>query len=178
MPLPPATVSPISLDEVNAMSEIDFISHFGPLFENSPWVARETWRLHPFTSRGDLLNKLISTMRRSPVAMQIKLIQAHPDLAGRLAREGRLTHDSIQEQASAGLDQLSAEEIRQFEIYNDQYKAKFGFPFVICARLNDKRTILVAFQRRLGLSRDAEIQTALDEIEKIAALRLAPLLRP
>ena len=166
------------MDEVNAMSETDFTAHFGPLFEHSPWVARETWPLRPFTSRGDLLDKLVGILRRAPIDMQVKVIEEHPDLAGRLAREGGLTADSTHEQASAGLDRLTPEEIRQFASYNDQYKAKFGFPFVICARLNDKRTILVAFQRRLNLSRDAEIQTALDEIEKIAALRLAPLIRP
>jgi OHCU decarboxylase len=109
--------------------------------------------------------------------MRIKLIQAHPDLAGRLARQGNLTSDSTQEQASAGLDHLLPEEVKLFEDYNQLYKSRFGFPFVICARLNDKRTILFAFQRRLTLSRTAEIQTALDEIEKIAALRLATLVR-
>jgi OHCU decarboxylase len=109
--------------------------------------------------------------------MQVKLIQAHPDLAGRLARQGRLTDDSTREQASAGLDRLMPDEVKLFEDYNQQYKAKFGFPFVICARLNDKNNILLAFRRRLQLSRTAEIQTALDEIEKIAALRLTPLIR-
>jgi 2-oxo-4-hydroxy-4-carboxy-5-ureidoimidazoline decarboxylase len=178
MPVPAATSPPLTLDEVNVMSETDFVSHFGALFENSPWIARATWPQRPFSSRGDLLTKLISTMRRSPPDMRINLIKAHPDLAGRLAREGRLTSDSTQEQASAGLDRLLPEERRQFETFNDQYKAKFGFPFVICARLNDKRTIFLAFQRRLSLSREAEIETALDEIEKIVALRLAPLIRP
>ncbi len=160
------------------MREDDFVAHFGPLFEHSPWIARETWPERPFASRGDLLAKLAATLHRSPVEKQIALIQAHPDLAGRLARQGRLTSDSSAEQASAGLDRLTPEELKQFEDYNHKYREKFGFPFVICARLNDKRAILLAFQKRLQLSREAEIQSALEEIEKIAALRLTPLVRP
>lgn len=177
MPLPPAIVPSLSLDEVNTLSEPDFVSLFGPLFEHSPWVARQTWPQRPFDSQDDLLAKLTSTLRASPLDAQLKLIQAHPDLAGRLARQRQLTADSTQEQATAGLDRLSPHELKLFEDYNQQYRAKFGFPFVICARLNDKRKILLAFQQRLQLSRTAEIQTALAEIEKIAALRLASLLR-
>jgi OHCU decarboxylase len=177
MPAPAQIVPTFSLDEVNALSELDFVSVVGPIFENSPWIARQTWPLRPFLSRNDLLAKLTATVRKSPLEMQVKLIQAHPDLAGRLARQGRLTDDSTREQASAGLDRLMPDEVKLFEDYNQQYKAKFGFPFVICARLNDKNNILLAFRRRLQLSRTAEIQTALDEIEKIAALRLTPLIR-
>jgi 2-oxo-4-hydroxy-4-carboxy-5-ureidoimidazoline decarboxylase len=178
MSLPTVTLSPLSLDDVNAMPEEEFVTHFGPLFEHSPWIARATWPERPFASRGDLLAKLTVTLRSAGPEKQIALIQAHPDLAGRLARQGRLTNDSNAEQASAGLDRLTPDEVKEFENYNRKYKDKFGFPFVICARLNDKRAILLAFQKRLQLSRDAELQTALEEIEKIAALRLTPLVRP
>jgi 2-oxo-4-hydroxy-4-carboxy-5-ureidoimidazoline decarboxylase len=178
MSLPTATLSPLALDEVNAMGETDFVSHFGPLFEHSPWIARETWLERPFASRPDLLAKLTATLRHAPLEKQIELIQAHPDLAGRLARQGRLTSDSTAEQASAGLDRLAPDELKHFQDYNQKYKDKFGFPFVVCARLTDKGAILLAFQKRLHLSREAEIQTALEEIEKIAALRLTPLVRP
>jgi len=47
---------------------------------------------------------------------------------------------------------------------------------VICARLNKKETILKAFPIRLENSREAEITTALEEIYKIAWLRLLDLL--
>jgi 2-oxo-4-hydroxy-4-carboxy-5-ureidoimidazoline decarboxylase len=177
MPSPSAQNLPLVFDEVNGMNEEEFVAHFGPIFEHSEWIARETWQQRPFASRNELLAKLVGTLRRAPREKQIELICAHPDLAGRLAK-GRLTAESSREQASAGLDHLSADELGQFESCNRRYREKFGFPFVICARLNDKRAILLAFQRRLLLSREEEIETALEEIEKIAALRLTPLLRP
>ncbi len=103
---------------------------------------------------------------------QVKLIASHPDLVGRLAREGKLTHESTREQAAAGLAQLSAQEVKLFERYNADYRAKFGFPFVICARENKKDAILAAFPLRLQNTRPQEIDTALSEIAKIARLRL------
>lgn len=168
---------PLQLDEINCQSEEEFTSVFGSIFENSAWVAEKAWQRRPFASRSELLATMVSIVRQSSQEEQIELIQAHPDLAGRLAKQGLLTEASSHEQASVGLDQLSAAETKLFETYNEKYKKEFGFPFVICARLNDKRSILNAFERRLQLPRDAEIETALDEIEKIAALRLIQLVR-
>lgn len=103
---------------------------------------------------------------------QLDLIRAHPDLVGRLALAGALTNESTMEQASAGLDKLTPEEIKLFQSNNAAYQQKFGFPFIICARLNKKEAILAGFRARLGNSREQEIQTALSEIFKIAELRL------
>jgi OHCU decarboxylase len=112
-------------------------------------------------------------VKSSSVDEQLQLIRAHPDLVGRLAREGRLTAQSSIEQAAAGLTHLTADEARQFDTYNLAYKNRFGFPFVICARENRKAAILAAFPRRLNNTRETEIATALQEIFKIARLRLA-----
>src|SRR5205823_2777242 len=103
---------------------------------------------------------------------KMSLIGSHPDLVGKLAREGRLTRESTGEQAAAGLGALSADEIALFEKYNGEYRDRFGFPFIICARLNKKDAIFEAFPRRLKNSRDEEIATALGEVFKIAELRM------
>ncbi|MCP6756244.1 2-oxo-4-hydroxy-4-carboxy-5-ureidoimidazoline decarboxylase, partial [Klebsiella pneumoniae] len=89
----------------------------------------------------------------------------------RLAREGQLTTESTREQSAAGLAALLPEEIDLFERYNADYRSKFGFPFVICARENKKEAILAAFSVRLKNTREQEIDTALTEIAKIARLR-------
>ena len=83
-----------------------------------------------------------------------------------------LTAESASEQAAAGLTQLSQEEIKKFRTWNQTYREKFGFPFIICARLNKKDAILAAFPQRLDQDRRTEIATALEEIAKIAKLRL------
>lgn len=111
-------------------------------------------------------------MRAAPRERQLALIQAHPDLAGRLAQQRRLTTASTREQASAGLNELTDAELLRFQQLNERYRARFGFPFIICARLNAKEAIVSAMETRVSRSREDEFQTALDEIEKIAWLRL------
>ena len=104
------------------------------------------------------------------------LIQAHPDLAGRLAQAKRLTAESTGEQASAGLDRLSADELARFTALNDAYRSRFGFPFIMAVKGKSKAEILAAFERRLANDADAETRTALAEIDRIAALRLKDIL--
>ena len=159
-------------ERINAMTGEEFVATFGPLFEHSDWIARETWPRRPFSSKIDLLQHLLATLQDASREAKIELIKAHPDLAGRLAQAGKLTDASNDEQASAGLNRLTPEEAEQFQSYNDQYRAKFGFPFVVCARLLDKARILKAFRDRLPLDPEQEMETAVREIEKIAALRL------
>jgi OHCU decarboxylase len=115
-------------------------------------------------------------VKNSGKKKQLALIRAHPDLVGRAAAAGTLTRESAREQAGAGLNKLSPEEAALFQNQNTAYKNKFGFPFVICARLNKKRAILAGFERRLKNSREQEIKTALEEIFKIAELRLRDLI--
>lgn len=170
--------APLPVSELNDGSAERFVAHVGPVFEHSPWIAEAAWSGRPFRSRDDLQAKLLATLRTAPREQQVALIRAHPDLAGRLARENALTAASTGEQASAGLDRLSPEELARFTAANALYRERFGFPFVICARLNDKMAMLRAFERRLPLPVDEEIGNALTEIGKIAALRLADLVQP
>lgn len=104
------------------------------------------------------------------------VIQAHPDLAGKLARAGRLTASSTSEQRSAGLDLLTDDERDRFTQLNETYRNHFGFPFVIAVKGLDKCHILGAFERRLGNDRDKEIEEACRQIERIVYLRLKDLL--
>jgi 2-oxo-4-hydroxy-4-carboxy-5-ureidoimidazoline decarboxylase len=166
-----------SLVQLNQVDREAFVAALGHLFEHSPWVAEETWPKRPFASAEALHAALCSTMRAASRDRQLALIRAHPDLAGRLAQQKKLTAESTREQASAGLDQLTDAELAEFTRNNDAYKARFGFPFIICARLNAKATILAAMRQRVGDSPDAEFSVALTEIEKIAWLRLQDTLK-
>ena len=162
----------MTIEEVSTLSQQDFVAKVGFLFEGSPWIAEEAWRARPFVNLADLHEALCKVMSDAPEEKKLALIRAHPDLVGRAALAGTLTRESNREQASAGLDSLSPEEIATFTRLNKQYRDKFGFPFVICARENKKDSILAGFDARLGNTRDQEIATALGEIAKIAHLRL------
>jgi len=161
------------LAELNALGREEFTRLLGPVFEHSPWVVARTCSQRPFRSREDLHTALCDTVAKASDDEKFSLIRAHPDLIG----GDEITDASRAEQASAGLDHASPEEVKQFREYNRQYRERFGFPFVICARLNKKEAIARAFPVRLRNSREQEMQTALDEIYKIADLRLGDIVQ-
>lgn len=168
----------IAIAELNQLNQTEFTRIIGPIFEHSPWIAETTWSKRPFASIDQLHHALCQTVRAAGEEMQLALIRAHPDLVGRAALSGTLTRESTGEQASAGLNALSPGEIALFQKQNAAYRAKFGFPFVICARLNKKEAILAGFEQRLKNSPPQEIRAALEEIFKIAELRLRDLTPP
>ena len=162
----------MSLAQLNSRSRDEFVRIVGPVFEHSPWIAEAAWLKRPFASMEELHRALCQTVANAGEQKQLALIRAHPDLVGRVALAGTLTPESTREQASAGLGALTPEEIAAFQKSNAAYREKFGFPFVICARLNRKEAILSGFRVRLSNSREQEIETELEEIFKIARLRL------
>jgi 2-oxo-4-hydroxy-4-carboxy-5-ureidoimidazoline decarboxylase len=163
----------LNLEETNALERHEFTRVFASLFEHSPWVAARTAGKRPFANRAELFAAFCETVMKANHDEKLCLIRAHPDLVGR----EELTRESQTEQASAGLGKLSSEEIELFRKYNSEYRARFGFPFVICARLNKKEAILKAFPVRLQNSVEKEMEIALGEIFKIAELRLQDLVK-
>lgn len=156
-----------------------FVARFGGVFEHSPWIAEAAFDAGlpqgPLTAER-LHVWLIAALRAGTKEQQRALIAAHPDLAGRLARAGRLTTESTREQDSAGLDALTDAERARFTELNEAYREKFDLPFVMAVKGCSKDEILAAFERRLNNDAAAEFATALAEIETIALLRLKELL--
>ncbi len=167
----------ISIGQVNDLSEKEFVAKFGSLYEHSSWVAEEAWNAHPFAGLEDLRGAMVEAVRAAPEERKIELIRAHPDLAGKAAVAGELTRESEGEQASAGLDRLSPEEYEAFTRMNREYREKFNFPMIVAVREHaNKESILRNAEERLGHSGEQETETALDEIHKIARLRLEDLI--
>jgi 2-oxo-4-hydroxy-4-carboxy-5-ureidoimidazoline decarboxylase len=167
----------MTLDALNAAGEASFVATLGGIFEHSPWVAARAWPERPFATVADLHAAMCRAVARATRDEQLGLIVAHPDLVGRAALAGSLTPASRDEQAAAGLDRLSPDEIAAFGTLNAVYRARFGFPFVICVREHRKAAILAGLRSRVKNAREAEIATALGEIEKIARLRLEATVR-
>ena len=163
------------MEGVNALTRQAFVERFGPLFEHSPWVAEDAYADRPFADEHELYEALRAAMYSAPRRRQLALIRAHPDLAGRAAIEGSLTESSRREQSSAGLDRLTPDEYAWFTRLNTAYRERFGFPFVLCVREHTKESILRVAAERLEHTRDEEVRVALEEIAKIARLRLKEL---
>lgn len=168
-------IAPLNLALVNTLDEGAFVAAFSGVFEHSPWVARSAWRRRPFSGMADVHLAFEEAVRNAGADRQLALIRAHPQLAGREAAQGAMTGESTREQASAGLDRLTAEDLARLTALNGAYLERFGFPLVICVRDHTKDSILAWGEHRRGRLREEELQTALLEIAKIAHLRLDDL---
>jgi 2-oxo-4-hydroxy-4-carboxy-5-ureidoimidazoline decarboxylase len=162
-----------TLADLNCVALADFAAAIGDTFELAPWVAEAAYAKRPFATVADLHVAMMGAVRAQPRDKQLGFLRQHPDLAGKAARAGTITEDSKREQASVGLDALSDEEFARFHRLNDAYKARFGFPFIVCVRRHTRDSILGQFERRLSNDIEAEFATALQEVFYITRLRIA-----
>jgi OHCU decarboxylase len=157
----------------------EFVHAFGGVFEHSPWIAERAYELElgpAHDSAGGLHNALCRIFRAATEAERLSVLNAHPDLAGKLAKAKRLTPESTKEQASAGLDALTDKERELFSKLNAAYVTTFGFPFIIAVKGKTKDQILAEFETRIGNGRGVEFETACRQVERIALLRLKDML--
>jgi len=160
------------------MDRADFTKTFGGIFEHSAWIAERAWTMElgpAHDCAAGVHSVLCRAFRSASDAERLGVLNAHPDLAGKLASARRLTTESTSEQAAAGLDALTDEERAEFTRLNAAYVEKHGFPFIIPVRDHDKASILAAFNARIGNDRSTEFETACAAVERIAELRLEAL---
>jgi 2-oxo-4-hydroxy-4-carboxy-5-ureidoimidazoline decarboxylase len=165
----------LTLTEINAMPPAEFAKAFGAVYEHSPWVAQRAFTFAPFQSRAHLHSALVATVQSASGAEQLALLNAHPELAGKEAAAAALTAASTAEQASAGLSAMTAALVAQLRTMNADYRAKFGFPFIIAVRNNTQAAIFATLTARMHNMPAMERNTALMNVGEIARLRLLDL---
>jgi OHCU decarboxylase len=164
----------MTLAAVNAFDSQAFVDAFGDIAEHSPWVARHAAAVRPFATRDAMIDAFAAAVAVAKRESQLALIRAHPDLATR----AKLTAGSSREQAGAGLDQLTGEELARFTRLNEFYKAKFDFPFIFAVRGATKQQILASFAERLNSDPEREFETALTQIARILRFRIEDRVAP
>ncbi|MED5295271.1 MAG: 2-oxo-4-hydroxy-4-carboxy-5-ureidoimidazoline decarboxylase [Pseudomonadota bacterium] len=166
---------PTLSERPSQMDQQRFVDTYGDVFEHSPWVAERAFARGLATEHDDpaqLAHLMGEVLLEASPEEQLQVICAHPDLAGKAAAAGELTDDSTREQAGAGLDQCTPEELARFTRLNDAYKARFGFPFIMAVKGGNRHTILAAFEQRLDNSAEQERHEAVIQINRIARFRL------
>ena len=158
----------LSLADLNAMDQAGFGQALGRIFEHSVWIPIAAHAARPFHSTAELHAAMVNVVAQSGPDKQLALLRAHPMLAAR----GELTQASQDEQGGMGLDKLEVTEAKAFEALNAEYQERFGFPFIIAVRLNDKTSILAAMQARLNNDQAAEVAEAITQIGLISKLRM------
>ncbi|XP_056155790.1 2-oxo-4-hydroxy-4-carboxy-5-ureidoimidazoline decarboxylase-like [Lampris incognitus] len=165
----------MDITRINSLSYEDFVHVLDNVVENCPVITAAVWSMRPFASLAALEAAVTDFIEALPEQGKEGILRCHPDLAGRDLRNGTLTRESLEEQAGAGLD---AAELSHMARLNGEYKERFGFPFVICARMNDKEAILRQLSRRLAHGCAEERASAIEEVKKICRLRLRSLVLP
>ena len=160
------------INNLNSLSEIEFVSIFGSVFEKSEWIANEAYKLKPFKNAEDLMNKMTNIYENSSEEIIIKIFNLHP----KLAIERKLTNFSSKEQSGAKLDKCTKEELLEFENLNSNYEKKFKFPFIIAVKGKDKNNILNNFRQRIQNDYLIEFNEAKSQVKKIALFRLSEIL--
>ena len=161
------------LEKINQCSVEAFTEIFQDIFESSPWIPHHAAASRPFNHINDIFKEMQHVLINAPTEKKLELIRAHPELGKKI----KMSVTSTQEQKNAGLSTLSEDEYNQFLLCNQNYQAKFRFPFIIAVADHTKSEILQNMQLRLVNSYEEEVQIALKEINRIAALRFAQVVR-
>lgn len=162
----------LGLAAVNRMDRGTFVDALGSMFEHAPWVAEGAWVARPFASVESLHAAMMDVVRLAPRETQVSFLCGHPELAGKEAQAGTMTRESVGEQASAGLDALSRDDVAELQALNRRYRDRHGFPFIVAVRRYSKLEIFEQLRRRLDAESDEELLEALRQIAWITRLRV------
>lgn len=167
----------LQLNSLNKISASEFQHIFSNVIECRPQAAAAVSSLRPFRDGRQLVQEFQNYLSNIDDATKERILQLYPDLAGKLACEKKLTTESTEEHASAGLDLLSTEQHLKLTEMNEKYKRKFGFPFVICVRETNKiEAILREIKVRVQNGGKEELNTGIEEVKKICRLRIGQIL--
>ena len=162
-----------SIDKFNKLSKAEFISIFGNIFEKTEWVAEKCYESKPYNNLDELVSKMMKIFENIEKERHLEILNSHPDLAV----EKKLTEDSKNEQKNASLNQCNDAEFIEFKKLNEEYKKKFGFPFIIAVKGKNKEEILNSFRQRITNNINLEFEEAKKQVKKIASFRLGEIIK-
>ena len=162
-----------SIDKFNKLSKAEFISIFGNIFEKTEWIAERCYESKPYNNPHELVSKMMKIFENTEKEKHLEILNSHPDLVV----EKKLTEDSKNEQKNASLNQCNDEEFIEFKKLNEEYKKKFGFPFIIAVKGKNKEEILNSFRQRITNNINLEFEEAKKQVKKIASFRLSEIIK-
>jgi OHCU decarboxylase len=162
-----------SIEKFNKLSKVEFISIFGNIFEKTEWIAERCYESKPYNNLDELILKMMKIFENTEKEKHLEILNSHPDLAV----EKKLTKDSKNEQKNASLNQCTDKEFIEFKKLNEEYKKKFGFPFIIAVKGKNKEEILNSFRQRITNNINLEFEEAKKQVKKIASFRLSEIIK-
>ena len=163
--------------EKKSFKKSEFITLFESIYEHSDWVIKNIIKNNSNVPNtiNELKIKMKNEVDKSSENLKLKLLRAHPELGIKKSQLSSLTEASQEEQKSAGLDQCSEEEYQEIKSLNKLYKEKFQFPFIIAVKGLNRLHIIKSMKKRVDNNYEEEFLTAINEVHKIAKIRLDAL---
>jgi 2-oxo-4-hydroxy-4-carboxy-5-ureidoimidazoline decarboxylase len=158
----------MTIETLNSLDREGFVDAVGWVFEHSPWVAERAWSGRPFATVDALHREMVEQVAAASKEEKLELLRAHPDLGTR----ARVSDASAAEQGGAGLDRLTPQEFEELQRLNNNYRDKFGFPFLFAVKGSTKHDILRALCQRLQATHAEEYCEALRQVYRIARFRI------
>lgn len=172
-----------TVEALLSKSEEEIAIFLGEIYEHSFWVAEKFVENKVVCSSESTISALAAGMKtivdEASQEKKMILLKAHPDLCEKVGQKDStvvLTKESEEEQSRAGLQSLTEEELARFTRLNNAYKEKFNFPFILAVRNGSKYTVLSALEGRLPNTVEKEFPAALEQVHKIAWMRLLSLI--
>jgi 2-oxo-4-hydroxy-4-carboxy--5-ureidoimidazoline (OHCU) decarboxylase len=129
--------------------------------EGSTPLAQKARAGGPYQSAAALIARMRATLPTLTEGEKIATLNAHPRIGD---DPRRLSSRSLQEQGADALPELDR--------LNAEYERRFGFRFVVFVNGRPKSEIVEVLRRRLGRTREAELEEGLGAIVDIAEDRL------
>ena len=163
----------MNVNDVNNLDENVFFDIFKNIFEHSDFITHDVEELRPFKNKSDVIDSFINIFNSLSMEVKINIVKSHPDLGDKIKIAQGLTKFSSQEQSGAGLTNCNDEEFKKFHKFNDEFKEKFGIPFIFAIRGKTKIEIFEEFEIRLKSDNiEEELDKSINQVKKIATLRL------
>lgn len=173
-----AAIKKLKIEDVNSLSADEFKDLFKNVVELWPNAGDAVVLQRPFAHLHNLIFAFVDYLDNLNLNDKVAVLQSHPDLAGKLLTENKLSEESAAEQAFAGLNRLTDQQQLDLVELNQEYANKFGFPFVICVRQTNKiEHILSGIRERLPNNRNDEIINGIDQVKNICQIRIESIVQ-
>ena len=154
----------MTLQELNAVPRYRAETELVKCCGSTAWVRTMTGR-RPFAGMERLLRAASEVWWHLDRDDWLEAFRAHPQIGQRNA-----TGLAALEQA--GMIRAGAGVVEELERANQDYLAKFGFIFIVCASGKSADEMLAILKSRLPNDVEAELRVAAEEQDKITRLRL------
>ncbi|WP_435273987.1 2-oxo-4-hydroxy-4-carboxy-5-ureidoimidazoline decarboxylase [Psychrobium sp. nBUS_13] len=166
----------IHLNTLNTATQEEFTELLAEIYEHSSWIPNKVWSRRPFANIESLHDEMLKIVEDSSIEEKLVLLRAHPQLAGKEAKSGKLTEASTEEQSSAKLNSLNRPEMNEITALNKLYMETHHFPFIIAVKGHTKDSIFEEFRKRVNNPTNDELNKAIWQVGLIANFRLKALI--